>query len=124
MRVGMVLKENYYTKAINLVTELFPEHTLIVFSDDQQVARDMLPKKRDYLFIEGNDAMNAYNDLHLMSQCRHHIIANSSFSWWGAWLNPNPDKKVFAPQYWANTGHSYFPDLYPDGWTIIDNVNP
>jgi Glycosyl transferase family 11 len=124
MRVSMVLKKNYYAKAISFITELFPEHTLVVFSDDQQVAKGILPKKKEYLFIEGNDAMNAYNDLRLMSHCRHHIIANSSFSWWGAWLNPNPDKKVFAPQYWANTRHSYFPDLYPDGWTIIDNVSP
>ena len=122
--VSMILRESYYAKAINLVTEFFPEHTLVVFSDDQQAARDILPKNKEYLFIEGNDAMSAHEDLRLMSHCRHHIIANSSFSWWGAWLNPDRNKKVFAPQYWANTRNSYFPDLYPAGWTIIDNSNP
>lgn len=120
-RVSMVLRKSYYTKAIDLVTELFPEHTLVVFSDDRQAARNILPKTKDCLFIEGNDAMSAYEDLRLMSHCKHHIIANSSFSWWGAWLNPNSEKKVFAPKYWANTKHSYFPDLYPEGWVIIDN---
>lgn len=123
-RVSMILGENYYIKAINLVAALFPEHTLIVFSDDQQAARNILPKNKEYLFIEGNDATSAHEDLRLMSRCRHHIIANSSFSWWGAWLSQYPEKKVFAPQYWANTRHSYFPDLYPVGWTIIDNSNP
>ena len=122
--VSMVLRESYYTKAIGLVAELFPEHTLVVFSDDQRAARNILPRGKDYLFIEGNDAMNAHEDLRLMSHCRHHIIANSTFSWWGAWLNPDLEKKVFAPQYWANTRCSYFPDLYPVGWTIIDNSNP
>jgi hypothetical protein len=122
-RVSMILKDSYYTKAINLVTDLFPEHTLVVFSDDQQAAKEILPKNKEYLFIEGNDAMSAHEDLRLMSCCRHHIIANSSFSWWGAWLNPDRNKKVFVPQYWANTRNSYFPDLYPAGWTIVDNSN-
>lgn len=120
-RVSMVLQENYYTKAIDRVAELFPEHTLVVFSDDQRAAKNILPKGRDYLFIEGNDAINAHEDLRLMSHCSHHVIANSTFSWWGAWLNPDPEKKVFAPRYWANTRHSHFPDLYPVGWRIIDN---
>ena len=123
-RVSMILRESYYARAIDLATELFPEHTLVVFSDDQLAARNILPKKKEYLFIDGNDAMSAHEDLRLMSHCRHHIIANSSFSWWGAWLNPNHEKRVFAPKYWANTRHSYFPDLYPAGWTIVDNSNP
>jgi hypothetical protein len=122
-RVSMILKESYYAKAIKLVSELFPEHTLVVFSDDIEAARNILPNNKQHLFIDGHDAMSAYEDLRLMSHCKHHIIANSSFSWWGAWLNPNRDKKIFAPQYWANTRHSYFPDLYPAGWTIIDNLN-
>jgi hypothetical protein len=74
------------------------------------------------LWIDGNDTDYAYEDLWLMSCCKHHIIANSSFSWWGAWLNPSPDKIVITPKYWFNTHHSYFPDLYPSGWTLISNL--
>jgi hypothetical protein len=120
-RVSNVLKPSYYEKAIAAVGELFPEHTLVVFSDEMARARELLTGKRRCLFVEGNDALNAHEDLRLMSLCKHHIIANSSFSWWGAWLNPDPGKRVFAPRYWGNILSSYFPDLYPDGWTIVDN---
>jgi hypothetical protein len=51
-----------------------------------------------------------------MSACRHHIIANSSFSWWGAWLNPDPDKTVLAPSRWLARPGAAYPDILPDGW--------
>jgi hypothetical protein len=119
---SMVLSPAYYENTITALSDLFPELTLVVFSDEPARARKILADKKDCLFIEGNDEMTAYEDLRLMSLCKHHIIANSSFSWWGAWLNPDPAKRVFAPKYWGNTHSSYFPDLYPSGWTIIDNL--
>jgi len=57
-----------------------------------------------------------------MAACRHHIIANSSFSWWGAWMNPNPEKVVIAPKYWWNNTESFYPDLFPSRWRLLDNL--
>jgi len=54
-----------------------------------------------------------------MAACRHHILANSSFSWWGAWMDPRPDKVVIAPKFWRNS--PYNPDLFPVGWRLLDN---
>jgi hypothetical protein len=54
-----------------------------------------------------------------MSLCQHHIIANSSFSWWGAWLNPNPDKVVIAPQRWFANANKNVDDLFPEGWVLL-----
>jgi hypothetical protein len=58
--------------------------------------------------------------MQLMSMCKHNIIANSSFSWWGAWLNPNKDKIVTAPPKWFNLADT--PDIWCDGWKVMDNV--
>ena len=55
-----------------------------------------------------------------MSACRHHIIANSTFSWWGAWLNPSPDKIVVAPQRWFADPKIDNPDIIPEGWHRVD----
>ena len=57
-----------------------------------------------------------------MAACRHQIIANSSFSWWGAWMNPDPGKVVIAPKYWWNKPESYYPELFPAGWRLVDNL--
>lgn len=120
--VSMVLSAAYYERAIEALTAQFQQYTLVVFSDEQAHARQLLEGRRECLFVEGNDAATGFEDLRLMSLCKHHIIANSSFSWWGAWLNPDPAKRIFAPKYWGNTLNSCFPDLYPAGWTIIDNL--
>ena len=53
-----------------------------------------------------------------MSSCHHHINANSTFSWWGAWLNPRTDKMVIAPKQWGQTKDTYYPDLQPQTWVL------
>jgi hypothetical protein len=87
--------------------------TYLVFSDDIEWCKEIFGE--DFIFVEGN---NQYEDLCLMSLCKHNIIANSSYSWWGAWLNSNKNKKVVAPSQWFTDGKS-LEDLYPKDWIII-----
>ena len=70
------------------------------------------------IFMEGFDDVE---DIWLMSMCKHNIIANSSFSWWGAWLNRNPNKKVIAPNHWFGPAYHFYgtQDLIPEGWIKI-----
>lgn len=90
----------YYETATAYLAQLGGHIHLVVFSDDQPWARKHLQLPYPATFVEGNSGANSFRDMQLMSQCQHHVIANSSFSWWGAWLNPNPDKLVVAPKRW------------------------
>jgi len=121
-KASWVLQRSYFRDAIARMRSLLPNASFVVFSDDQVSAREIISGEPISLWVEGNNTGTAYEDLWLMSCCKHHIIANSSFSWWGAWLNPSLDKIVLAPKYWNNTHHSYFPDLYPSNWTLLDNL--
>lgn len=87
-----------------------------VFSDDPDWARDNLPAFAGAAFVAPADDGQDAHDMHLMSLCHHHIIANSSFSWWGAWLNPRPDKIVIAPTRWFAGARHDTRDLIPNGW--------
>ena len=109
-----IIDKGYYEQAI----EKHSGATFLVFSDDISWCKDNLPEGPEYVFVEGN---KDYEDLYLMSKCAHNIIANSSFSWWGAWLNENKDKQVTAPSIWF--GPALLPshdlkDLLPDEWEV------
>jgi hypothetical protein len=67
-------------------------------------------------YIDFNDAATNFEDLKLMSSCKHNIITNSSFSWWGAWLNSNPNKIVVAPKVWFNDEKVNTTDIIPENW--------
>jgi hypothetical protein len=89
------------------------EYTFLVFSDDIKWCKQVFPE--GVVFIEGNDQ---FEDLCLMSLCDHNIIANSTFSWWGAFLNQNSNKKVVAPKNWFTSSKS-IDDLYPNSWIVL-----
>lgn len=81
--------------------------------------RDNLPLESAN-FIDWNTGEDSWQDMMLMSNCRHNIISNSTFSWWAAWLNDHPDKIVMAPRQWSATQPAT--DLVPDSWLLIENV--
>lgn len=111
-----VCPPEYYFNAIENLRKRVPGATFFVFSDDLRwVADVLLPRYPDLILVDQNGGENSYNDMRLMSMCRHHVIANSSFSWWGAWLNANPDKIVIAPKQWFANGTETV-DLIPDAW--------
>jgi len=108
----------YYRQAAAYLADRLGEITVVVFSDDQPWARAHLILPHPVIFAEECSTRESYRDMQFMSRCDHHIIANSSFSWWGAWLNPTSDKLVVAPHHWLaheeDTGTSA--DRTPAGW--------
>lgn len=105
----------YYEAAINRMKELFPKAVFFVFSNDdawtEKWCREQEEKhKMHFVAVTDTPEELGYLDLYLMSRCRHHVVANSSFSWWGAWLNEKTDKKIIAPAKWFNNQDCY--DIY------------
>jgi len=113
-----VLEANYYRAGIKRVLEKVPDASVYFFSDDMNWVRENLPFEKA-IYVSGNLSQNHFEDFYLMSQCQHNIIANSSFSWWAAWLNNNPGKIVIAPKNWFNKGPKDTQDLIPEGWLKI-----
>jgi hypothetical protein len=109
----------YYHDAIALLAKKTKDPHFFVFSDDPEWCKDNIKINYPTTFVTENDGNSGYKDLHLMSKSKHHIIANSSFSWWGAWLNPSPDKVVIAPKQWFNDSSVDTRDIYPKGWLKI-----
>ncbi len=106
---------DYYARALALVAARIEADPLVfVFSDDPAWAADNLQLGVPTRILGHNGDARAIEDLRLMAACRHHILANSSFSWWGAWLDPSPDKIVVAPEPWFRTldGSTIVPDRW------------
>jgi hypothetical protein len=111
-----VCNSDYYERALESLEDRFGRLRVVVFSDDLDWCRATFRGRR-YRFATGNDAGT---DMCLMSRCEHHVIANSSFSWWAAWLNPSTDKVVIAPTKWFGPrGPSDLQDLVPPNWERI-----
>jgi hypothetical protein len=108
---------NYYQESFKKITEQIKTNdiTVFVFSDDIVWARQNLILPYQTHFILGDNISNA-EEIYLMSLCKHNIIANSSFSWWGAWLNQNPNKIVIAPKQWLVNKTADELDILPKDW--------
>lgn len=119
---GGICTDAYYETAIVYMRTRFPEAVFFIFSNEIRWAGEWL-KSRNFILgeadedegfclIEETNEYTGYLDMMLMSKCKHHIIANSSFSWWGAYLNENPQKVIVAPDKWSN--HKDYRDIYTD----------
>ncbi|MFC1626393.1 alpha-1,2-fucosyltransferase [Pseudomonadota bacterium] len=108
----------YYRDAIAHLVDKVSSPCFFVFSDDISWAKAHLGLDLPCTYIDHNHGEENYRDMQLMSLCRHNIIANSSFSWWGAWLNPHSDKIVIAPKRWFASQMSST-DLVPLTWTRL-----
>ncbi|GAB3649052.1 alpha-1,2-fucosyltransferase [Ramlibacter alkalitolerans] len=110
----------YYRRAVEHVRQaLGTEPVLFVFSDDPDWVAANLRLGCEMHLVRNNDAATNYEDLRLMSACRHHVIANSSFSWWGAWLDARPGAITVAPQRWFAAGTPDARDLVPERWVRL-----
>ena len=114
------LPVEYYLNAISTMSERLDDPTFFVFSDDFPWVKKSFPQNIAIVCVEHNDDFSAHEDMRLMASCHHHIIANSTFSWWGAWLNPRTDKIVVAPRQWYHSEDPHDTDLLPKKWILLD----
>lgn len=113
-----VCDEKYYENAIAAIKSMVDTPKFYVFSDDTEWCEGFMRKQYvDYRIINHNTGRDSYKDMYLMTRCRHNIIANSTFSWWGAWLNNNEEKIVMSPNKWTTT----IPlDKPQNGWHLLE----
>ena len=108
----------YYLNAIKIIEKRVKNPEFFVFSDDLQWTKKNLKIKHPITFVSINHPKKAYKDLWLMANCKFFIIANSSFSWWGAWLSTNSNKIICAPKKWFNsTGEGH---IVPKSWIRVE----
>lgn len=108
-------RPDYYLSGMKLLQDRVGPLRFFIFSDDPDWAGAFFDGKEfDFRVVSHNSGASSHNDMRLMSACDHHVIANSTFSWWGAWLNPNLDKIVIAPRQWMYGTPSS--SIVPDGW--------
>ena len=114
-----LLPLSYYQAAVQNVVERVSQPEFFVFSDDPDWAQTNLHLKYPVTFVTANGAERAYEDLWLLSRCKHHIIANSSFSWWGAWLSTTLSKIVYAPDRWILSDAGSASGVVPPNWNRL-----
>ncbi|WP_298709793.1 alpha-1,2-fucosyltransferase [Chitinophaga sp.] len=110
-----ISEPEYYQKA----AERYPGANFYIFTNDPAWVKDNLPQGIDYEILSGSLSHTQYEDLFLMSSCRHQVIANSSYSWWAAWLNRYEGKRITAPKRWFVAEGLHDGDLIPAGWDRI-----
>lgn len=113
-----VCSMDYYRRAISLMRANIDAPVFYFFSDDIEWVKKEFGESHDFKYIS-NQKLEDYEELILMSFCVNNIIANSSFSWWGAYLNKNPTKIVISPKKWVNITPDPHPNIIPEGWIKI-----
>lgn len=108
----------FYKEAFNIFMEKYSEVVFVIFSDDIPWVKENFDFSRNMIFVDWNRGKESYIDMLMMSLCNHNIIANSTFSWWSAWLNSNKDKCVIAPRYWRSNDKNES-SLYPGDWILL-----
>jgi hypothetical protein len=115
-----VCEMDYYTRAEQIIVSKLPSPHLFIFSDDIEWCINNLKLNVASTFVrESFNDKDISHCLHLMTRCKHYVISNSSFSWWAAWLNSEPQKLVVAPEKWFNDRSVNTEDLIPDTWLRI-----
>lgn len=110
---------SYYQRAAQWIVERHDIRRFIVFSDEPEWAQANLKLPCPAEHVSNNTGRASHWDMHLMRHCAHHIIANSSFSWWGAWLNPSRAKTVIGPKQWFQGNNTPATDILPTAWTAL-----
>lgn len=114
-----VCDQAYYLSALDQVLQGVADPVVYVFSDDPDWAKTNLPLPCEKVVVDFNGPDTDFEDMRLMSLCRHNVIGNSSFSWWAAWLNRTPGRRVAAPARWFGDDRMQNPDIWPDGWLRV-----
>lgn len=109
----------YYREAVKYIAGRVREPHFFAFSDDPEWVGQNLKIDHPMILVSANGPNKGAWDMALMKSCRHHILANSSFSWWGAWLNPSNQKQVVAPRNWFNQAPQDTRDLIPESWVRL-----
>lgn len=115
---GGICTENYYHSAVSYMEKKLKNPHFFVFSNDLQWCKSFFGTDKSFFYVDVNDWNHGYLDLYLMKNCQHNIIANSSFSWWGAYLNDHSDRIIISPKRWINNCISE--DIIPSEWIRID----
>lgn len=120
---GGICTKEYYCKAIEYIAQKIKNPKFYIFTNDKEYAKTIVDAVLDsagesisYQFVEGNNESHAYLDLVLMSKCKHHILANSSFSWWGEYLSDQSGITI-APSKWTNDSDNK--DVYRNNWVVL-----
>jgi hypothetical protein len=122
--LGGLVDVDYYMRAIACIKERTENPHFFVFSDDMKWVCNNILQHVDNIctIIDWNKKENSYLDMQLMSKCKHHIIPNSSFSWWGAYLADNKNKIVVTPRTWTNKERGIeMRDMNLTNWVVMDN---
>ncbi len=110
---------DYYQNAVELIVSKVEKPYFFLFSDEPEWVQQNLKLDYPYEVISHNKGESSFEDMRLMSVCKHNIVSNSSFSWWGAWLNNNFNKTIIAPKSWFINPDWDSKDIIPDSWIKI-----